>query len=133
MSKYGFETTDEVQYDKQGLPTGTYKAMIIGEDDDEQGRGVVAEYEALDGENKGRKGKVWYLTKHENPQTANIAKQNIKRIADATGKAVSESAPLKGRVLTIEVRQQKKNPDYTEIFKYYPENYEALATDEIPS
>lgn len=120
---YGFESTNDVQYDKQGLPLGTYKAMIISEEEDKDGRGVVAEFEAVEGEHKGRKGKVWYLTKHENPQTANIAKQNLKRIADATGKAVSAQAPLKGRVLTIEVRQQKKNPDYTEIAKYLPESY----------
>jgi hypothetical protein len=66
---------------------------------------------------------VWFLTLHENPQTANIAKQNLKRIADATGRAVSPTAPLKGRVLTLEVAQQKKNPDYTEVKKYLPENH----------
>lgn len=129
---YGFKSTDEVQYDSQGLPIGTYKAMIIGEEEDPKGRGVVVEYEALDGDNKGKTGKVWYLTKHESLQTANIAKQNIKRIADATGKTVTSTSPLKGRVLTIEVRQQKKNPDFTEIAKYHPENYVAPASNEVP-
>lgn len=129
MSKYGFDSTDDVQYDKQGLPLGRYKAMIISEEDDPEGRGVIAEFEAVEGDNKGKTGKVWYLTKHSNAQTANIAKQNIKRIADATGKPVSESNPLKCRVLTIEVRQQKKNPDYTEIFRYLPENHK---DDDIP-
>lgn len=122
---YGFDSTDEVQYDRQGLPLGTYKVMIIGEEPEKDGRGIVVEYEVVAGEFKGKTGKVWYLTKHDSPQTANIAKQNIKRIADATGKSVSPTAPLKGRVLTIEVRQQKKNPDYTEIAKYLPEDYEA--------
>lgn len=131
MVDYGFDTTDDVHYDKQGLPVGTYKAMIIGEEDDNQGRGVIANYEVLEGEYKGKTGKVWYLTKHSEQQTANIAKQNIKRIADATGKPVSASSPLKGRVLVLEVRQQKKNPDYTEIGKYLPENH-AIVDDSPP-
>jgi len=122
---YGVESTDDVQYDRQGLPIGTHKVMIIGEEAEKDGRGVVVEYEIVAGEFKGKTGKQWILTLHDNPQTANIAKQTLKRIADATGKPVSPSAPLKGRVLTIEVRQQKKNPDYTEISKYLPENYEA--------
>jgi len=129
---YGFKSTDEVQYDSQGLPIGTYKAMIKSEEADEKGRGLIAEFEVLEGNYKGKTGKVWYLTTHDNPQTANIAKQNIKRIADATGKPVSSASPLKGRVLTLEVRQQKKNPDYTEIFKYYPENYVAPQSDDVP-
>ncbi len=124
MVDYGIESTDDIQYDKQGLPVGIYKVMIIGEEDDKEDRGFIANYEILDGDYKGKTGKVWYLTKHSSAQTANIAKQNLKRIADATGKAVSPSAPLKGRVLTLEVRQQKKNPDYTEIARYHPENYE---------
>lgn len=123
MSYYGLNSTDEVEFDKQGLPVGTYKAMIIGEEADPQGRGVIAEYEVVEGANKGRTGKVWYLTMHENPQTANIAKQSLKRIADATGRAVSASAPLKGRVLTLEVAVQKKDDRYTEIKKYLPENH----------
>lgn len=119
---YGFESTDEVKYDKQGLPVGTYKAMIVGEEADAKGRGVVVEYEVLEGEKKGKRGKVWYLTTHENPTTSNIAKQAIKRIADATGKAVTPSTPLKNRVLTVTVAEQKNDPDRTEIKKYESEN-----------
>lgn len=120
---YGFKTTDEVQYDSSGLPVGTYKVLAKSEEADEKGRGVIVEYEILDGEFKGKTAKVWYLTTHENQTTANIAKQNIKRIADATGKPVSGVAPIKGRVFTIEVRKQKKDDRYTEIAKYHPENY----------
>jgi ribosomal protein L24 len=130
---YGFDTTDEVKYDAQGLPLGTYKAMIVGEEQFVKNGvdvGVVAEYEAVSGDFKGKRGKVWYLTKHENPTTANIAKQNIKRIADATGKAVTAATPLKGRVLTITVAPQKNDPDRTEIKKYAPED--AAITDEPP-
>lgn len=126
---YGFESTDEVEFDKQGLPVGTYKAMIIGEEPDTQGRGVVAEFEVVEGEHKGRTGKVWYLTMHDNATTANIAKQNLKRIAEATGKAVSPAFPLKGRVLTLIVDTQKKNPDYTEVKRYLSENH---VSDNLP-
>jgi hypothetical protein len=129
---YGIETTDNVQYDAQGLPLGIYKAMAIGEEPDPQDRGVIVEWEVLNGDNRGRKGKQWILSKHDNPQTANIAKQTLKRIADASGKPISPASPIKGRVVTLEVRQQKKNPDYTEIFKYHPENYTPPAVDDVP-
>lgn len=122
---YGFESTDEVKYDSQGLPLGTYKVMIISEnpwEKDGKTTGVVVEYEILTGEKKGLVRKYWYLTMHENATTSNIAKQNVKRIADATGKAVSATSPLKGRVFTVTVGQQKNDPDRTEIKKYDPEN-----------
>lgn len=124
---YGFESTEDVKLDAQGLPEGTYKAMIVSEQPDEKDgtiRGITVEWEILDGEHKGKKAKTWYLTLHSEPQTANIAKQNIKRIAEATGRPVSAAAPLKGRVVTLVVGQQKKDPRYTEIKKYLPENYE---------
>ena len=126
---YGFQTTDDVQYDAQGLPIGIYKAMAINEEADKEDRGVIVEYEVLEGTYKGKTGKCWYLTKHSSAQTSNIAKQNLKRIADATGKPINATNPIKGRVLTLEVRQQKKNPEYTEIARYHPENY---STDDIP-
>lgn len=125
---YGFETTEDVTYDKQGLPVGTYKAIIVGEDADPKGNGLIVEYEILDGEHKGKRAKSWYNTLHANPTTANIAKQAIKRIADATGKAVTPSSPLKNRVLTLTVATQKKDDRYTEIKRYDPENYKPEAT-----
>lgn len=117
---YGFTSTDEVKYDAQGLPLGEHKVMIIGEEPDSKERGIVAEFEIVEGEHKGKRGKVWYLTKHENATTANIAKQNIKRIADATGRAVSATSPLKGRVLRVSVGVQKNDAERTEIKKYLP-------------
>ncbi len=126
MVDYGITSTDNVEYDKQGLPVGNNQlVMVIGEEDEKDDKGVIMELEILDGPNKGRKGKVWILTKHENPQTANIAKQTLKRIADATSKAVSPSAPLKGRVFRIDVTVQKKDDRYTEIKKFYPETHVA--------
>ena len=124
MVDYGIDSTDNVAYDAQGLPVGNNQlVMVIGEEDAKEEKGVIMELEILDGDHKGRKGKVWILTKHSNPQTANIAKQTLKRIADATGKAVSPSAPLKGRVFHIDVAVQKKDDRYTEIKKYLPENH----------
>lgn len=117
---YGFTSTDEVKYDAQGLPLGEHKVMIIGEEPDAKDRGIVAEFEIVEGEHKGKRGKVWYLTKHENATTANIAKQNIKRIADATNRAVSATSPLKGRVLRVLVGVQKNDAERTEIKKYLP-------------
>lgn len=127
MNHYGFESTDEVQDSSQGLPVGTYLATVVDEQPDEKDgvcRGVVIEWEILDGEHKGTRAKQWLLTLHSNPQTANIAKANIKRIAEATGRAVTPSAPIKGRVLKIVVDRQKKDPNYTEIKKY-------LSKDEV--
>ena len=117
---YGFASTDDVKYDAAGLPVGEHKVMIIGEEADAKDRGLVANFEIVEGDFKGKTGKVWFLTKHENVTTANIAKQNIKRIADATGKAVSGTSPLKGRVLRVVVGTQKNDPDRTEIKKYLP-------------
>ena len=117
---YGFESSNDVQYDKTGLPVGEHKVMIIGEEADAKDRGLVANFEVVEGDFKGKTGKVWFLTKHENVTTANIAKQNIKRIADATGKAVSGTSPLKGRVLRVVVGVQKNDADRTEIKKYLP-------------
>lgn len=120
---YGVESTDSITLDGVGLPVGVYKAMIITEEEDPKGNGLVAKYEILDGVHKGKTGKVWYNTLHSNTQTANIARQALKRIADSTGCAVSPSAPLKGRVLTLDVQKQKKNDQYTEIKRYLPSDY----------
>lgn len=121
---YGVDSTDNVEYDKQGLPVGNAMlVMVIGEESAKDHKGVVMELEILDGDHKGRKGKVWILTKHSSAQTANIAKQTLKRIADATGKAVSPSSPLKGRVFRIDVAVQKKDDRYTEIKRYLPESH----------
>ena len=128
---YGFTSTDDVKYDAQGLPLGEHKVMIIGEEPDSKERGLVAEFEIVEGQHKGKRGKVWFLTTYDktfgvdptNPkaiQTANIAKQALKRIADATGRAVTPTSPLKGRLLRVLVGVQKNDADRTEIKKYLP-------------
>jgi delta-aminolevulinic acid dehydratase/porphobilinogen synthase len=111
-----------------GLPIGTAKYMATAEDasiKDGVTTGVIVTYECLEGINKGKSGKVWYSTLHPNPQTANISRQALKRLADATGKAISPSAPIKGRVVTLEVQLQKRDPKYTEIKRY-------LSPDHVP-
>lgn len=123
---YGFDTTDEVKFDANGLPVGTYKAMAVSEEPfikENVRKGVIVEWECLEGAEKGRKGKVWYNTLHKNETTKKIAHQTLKRIAEASGAAITMSSPIKGRVLTLEVGPQKKNPDYTEVKKYHPENH----------
>ena len=127
---YGFDTTDEVKLDAQGLPVGTYKAMAVSEEahtKDGKTQGVVVEWEIVEGESKGRKGKVWYNTLHPNEMTSNIAKQSLKRLAEASGTPITQSNPIKNRVITMIVDTQKKDPRYTEVKKYLPESYEAAS------
>lgn len=128
--EYGFNS-DDIELDKPGLPVGTHKVMITDEELNEK-KALVVTFEVIEGDMKGKSGKVWYNINHDNTTTANIAKQSIKRIADATGKPVSSASPLKGRVLVIEVGVQKKDDRYTEIKKYHPADYKAHSSDDIP-
>lgn len=126
---YGFDSTDEVKLDGLGLPIGTYKAMAIAETESKdkntgKTNGVTVEWEVVSGEHKGKKGRVNYFTLHDNLQTSNIAKQGLKRIAEASGKAITQSSPIKGRVITLEVREQKNDPRYTQVTRYLPENHQ---------
>lgn len=128
---YGFTSTDDVQYDKQGLPTGLHKVIVVSEEPHTSG--VVVEYEVAEGEHKGKRGKQWYLTTHANVTTANIARQNLKRIADATGRPISSTSPLKNRALKVEVRVQKNDDSRTEIFKYHPSDYKPAESYDVPA
>jgi ribosomal protein L24 len=122
---YGFATTDEVKLDVMGLPIGEYHVHAIEE---EQGENfsetnpapVIVEWKVLDGEHKGKTGKVWYNVNHTNPITSNIARQTIKRIAEATGRAVTAQSPIKGRVLKVKVEAQKNDETRSEVKKYMP-------------
>lgn len=129
-SIYGFETSDDVQYDKQGLPVGTYKVRIADEEVGETKKQsnpnpLILTFEVLEGEFKGKTGKVWYNVNNLDAKTANIAKQNLKRIGDATGKPVSSLTPLKNRVFTAQVRTQEENENFTYIAKYLPETHKS--------
>jgi hypothetical protein len=134
MIDYGFDSTDEIQYDSKQLPVGKHKVMIVSEEiktseNPNNPRYLMVEYEIVEGELKNKSYPYGYNLWHTNQTTSTIAKQSMKRIADATGKPVSATSPLKGRVLVIDVRPQKKNPQYNEIFRYLPEGY---SSDDIP-
>lgn len=136
---YGFTTTDEVEFDKMGLPIGEYHAMATeeesgGDTNPNNPRPVVVTWEVLEGEDKGKTSKVWYNVHHTNDTTANIAKQSLKRIAEATNRAISASAPIKGRVCKLIVDTQKNDESRTEIKKYLPadENFEPEKEKEAP-
>lgn len=123
---YGFSSTDYVSFAPQGFPVGLHKVMVTSEEPYvKEGRllGFVATLEVVEGKHKGYAGKNWFLTMHSNPTTAKIAQQNVKRIADATGRPITPSAPMKGRVFYIDVGIQKKDENRTEIKKFYPESH----------
>lgn len=120
MANYGFESTDEVKYDALGYPLGKYKVFI--KDEYDSPTGIIVEADILTGEHKGTVAKVYYNTLSDNATTAKIAQIDLKRIADATGKSVNAMSPLKGRSFVVEVEPQKKNPQYTNVKAYLPEN-----------
>lgn len=130
MSIYGFDDSDTIKLNSSGLPVGIYKVMVTKEDVGETKKDInpnplIVTYEIIEGENKGKSAQVHYNVNYiDEKGTADIARGNLRRIADATGRKVTPSAPLKGRVFTVEVRTQKKNADYTEIARYLPESYE---------
>lgn len=124
---YGDFDSAKVEYDKPGLPVGIHKVMITKEERKSTKAGdnefLEVTFQAVEGEYKGKTTIGRYNLWNSNPKAANIAKQQLKKIGDSSGKPVSAENPLKGRVLCIEVRQQEDNSDYTEISKYYPEDY----------
>ncbi len=71
------------------LPPGLYTAMATEatEGPNKKGTGRIASYtfEVLDGPNKGRKFFGGFNHQHENPQTQNIGKGQLKRFASAVG------------------------------------------------
>lgn len=126
MTGYNYNT-DDIEYSTLGLSVGRHKVMITGEEfvtkKPENPNMLVLTFQSVQGDEKGKEQRAYYNHQHSNKQVAAIARESIKRIADATGKAVSSQSPLKGRVLQIEVRPQKANSDYNEVWKYLPEDY----------
>jgi hypothetical protein len=128
-TNYGFETSDEIALDKKGFPLGTYKIMCTVETNTDEG--FIADYEIVSGEHKGQTVKAWYNTLHvkqpdEKYDMAAIAKQQLRRIQDATGRPISASAPLKNRVFTVVVVAGKNG--YNNISRYLSEDHE----DDLP-
>lgn len=137
MIDYGFDTAD-VELDSLGAPLGTHKVMVIGEELKEQPekpenpRALIVTYEIVEGELKGKQWQTWYNLWHSNTTAQRIAKQELKKIELATGRPVNSSNPLLNRVMTVEVQRQKKNPDFTQITRYHPENYVSPTNDNPP-
>lgn len=118
MANYGFESSDEVKYDTFGFPVGRYTIKAVDEMD--TATGIMVVYEVLDGEHINKTLSVYYNTLSDNDITAKRARQDIKRIADATGKLVDASNPITGRVFMVDVELNKKNPLYTNVRAYMP-------------
>lgn len=121
---YGDYNSEDVQYDSKYLPVGTHKVMIKSESREpvknSNNEMLVLTFEAVEGEFKGKESVGRYNLWHSSEKASSIAKQQIKRIADATGRPANAANPLKGRVLNIEIAQQKGDARYTEIIKYSP-------------
>jgi hypothetical protein len=123
-SIYGDYNSDDVKYDAPGLPVGIHKVMITAESREPTKDGsnelLKVTFQSVEGDSKGKTHMQRYNLWNSNPKAANIAKQEIKRIGDATGRAVNAEAPLKSRVLNIEIGYQKGSDQYTEIKRYLP-------------
>lgn len=129
-------STNEVEYDSVGAPVGSYRVMALSAELKDQSlekpenpKILIVDYEALDGEFSGKQFKVWYNIHHTSGQTRNIARQDLKRIADATNSVIENPEDLEGKVFAVIVEKQKKNPQYTQIVKYLPEDHEEESFD----
>lgn len=110
------------------LPTGTYYFVVKTVQDvpNKKGTGVFTqiEFECLDDSHKGEILTGRYNLNNPNPTAVNIARKEIKAMADAIGVIPTGADVLIGRVLKIEVecRQQKDDPSRMEnnILRYLP-------------
>lgn len=136
MSIYGDIDTSDYELDTPGLAVGIHKVMITKEEiidtphKPTNPKRLAVTFEAVEGACKGRSQISNFNLWNANPKAVEIAKQDLKKIDVATGRPVNTENPLKGRVLAIEVRKQKDNPDYTEVGKYLPES--AVNPADIP-
>lgn len=118
MANYGFNSSDEVQLDTFGFPVGKYIVHAVGQGD--TATGILVDYKILTGENANKSFSVYYNTLSDNEITAKIARQDIKRIGDATGKPVDQANGIAGRTFAVEVETNAKNPRFTNVKAYLP-------------
>jgi hypothetical protein len=118
MGNYGFKSSNDVKLDTFGWPLGKYTVHAVGQGD--TATGIMVDYTILTGEHANKSFGIYYNTTSDNEITAKIAQQDIKRIADATGKPVDDANPISGRTFTVEVEPNKKNPLYTNVKFYLP-------------
>ncbi len=131
MSIYDGFTTEGVAI-TEGLPVGKYLVKISDEAVVEaktpekaftNPKYIQFTYEVLDGEQKGQTKKEIFNIYNIDDKTKIIAQKTLARIAKATGDIpINDMSPAKGRVMVIEIRQQVKNPQYTEVCGYYPKD-----------
>jgi hypothetical protein len=79
---------------------------------------LVFGLEILDGEYQGTSGSYGLNLANSNPQTVEIAKRELSAICHVVGvfSAVTDTVVLHGKPFRVLVRQQKKNPEYTEVY-----------------
>lgn len=118
MANYGFTSSSEIKLDTFGWPLGKYAVHAVGQGD--TATGVMVDYKILTGDNAGHEFGIYYNTLSDNEITAKIAKQDIRRIADATGKPVDANNRIAGRTFMVDVEPNKKNPAYTQVKAYLP-------------
>lgn len=118
MANYGFESSSEVKLDTFGFPLGKYVVHAVGQGD--TASGVMVDYTIVSGEHANHTFGIYYNTRSDNEITAKIAKQDLKRIADATGKPIDQQNAIAGRTFTVDVVPNKKNPQYTVVQAYLP-------------
>jgi len=132
---YGIDTSN-VELESLGLPEGGYRAMISSEEikptKDGLNKLLEVTFNVVEGAHKNKTIISRFNLWHSNEVAKNMAQQDLKKIALATGKEVNGEQPLKGRALTIFVRKQKNNPDYSEVWKYAPIDKELETSNEAP-
>lgn len=80
---------------------------------------LVFQLEVLEGEYAGFKGSYGFNLGHSNAQTVEIAQRELSALCHVCGvfNVVTDTAVLNGKQFRACVRQQKKNPEYTEVWK----------------
>lgn len=118
MANYGFTSSEEVHLDTFGFPVGKYVVHAVGQRD--TATGILVDYKILTGEHANKSFSVYYNTLSDNEITAKIARQDLKRIGDATGKPVDQTNGIAGRTFTVDVELNKKNERFTNVKSYLP-------------
>lgn len=137
---YGFESSSEIKIDVNQFPVGKYK--VFATEQSEAATGFTVKYEIVTGDLKGDVVTIWYNTKSDRDDVRNIAKKEIRRIADVT-RVIDSTNPIKGRAFCVEVEKSKKNEQYTIVTRYshadeipdeapLPKAKAAPASEEIP-
>jgi hypothetical protein len=118
---YGF-SSDEVQLNPT-IPNGEYVVTITNEEKADNGVSLIVDYKVIDTQYKGMTFRQYYNIFHTSTTPKNIARADIKKIAEATGKVVDATNKLSGRTFKVILEQGGEyNGRMTyNIKKYLPE------------